>query len=57
MLIRFRMFSQGLGLRFIARHVSVLSALTNADVAALHPRTWMMRLQPDVPLGAAYLPR
>src|SRR5919108_4388727 len=33
-----------------AASVDVHSVLANADVAALHPRTRMMRLPPDVPL-------
>jgi hypothetical protein len=47
----------GLSVRFIAQHVTVLSAPTNADVAELHSRTWMMRLQPDVPLQGPALIR
>jgi hypothetical protein len=41
---------------FIARHVISLSALANANISELHPRTWMMRLEPDVaPQGSAII--
>jgi hypothetical protein len=48
-LIWLRMFMQGLYLGFLACHVSLLSALANAEVPELYERTWMVRLESDVP--------